>query len=178
MQRCAVPALHASLHIMPALPVVCFLPGACFDSCLLILRPVQVSSVIAQPRFGSLKQRLREVKRSRQPQKNSGGRASSIISDSTDDSNSVVSETSSGVEAKLQRLLLQVSANSQLNPSGLQSGLNPNTGAFKNTTGSMAAGSRVGSLYAAGSSSRQVESLLTGLACGQASRGLGVTVRR
>mgnify|MGYP001810749928 CR=1 FL=1 len=146
--------------------------------CMFMLLLLQVSSVIAQPRFGSLKQRLREVRRSRQPQKNSGGRASSIISDSTDDSNSVVSETSSVVEEKLQRLLLQVSANSQLNPSALQSGSNPNTGAFKNTTDSVATGSRAGSLYAASSSSRQGGSPLTGLSCGQASRGLGVTVRR
>jgi len=63
-------------------------------------------AAVADPgRWTSLKQRLREVKRGRQ--NCSSSRASSTIADSSDGS-SVVSEGSSVVEVKLERLLLQV----------------------------------------------------------------------
>jgi hypothetical protein len=131
---------------------------------------VQVS-LTDPPRFGSLKQRLREVKRARQ-QKNSS-RPSSIISNSTDNS-SVITESSSLVKAKLEKLLLQVSAGS---PEVAQS--SPSRGIHDSNT--LQAGAEF-------SSSRGGRSVVTGLlgrvalgkpsAGGCAPNGLGVTVRR
>jgi hypothetical protein len=138
--------------------------------CVVLCSAVQVSRT-DPPRFGSLKQRLKEVKRARQ-QKNSS-RPSSIISNSTDDS-SVITESSSVVEAKLEKLLLQVSAGS---PEVAQS--SPNRGTHENRADQAEAefsSSRAGRSVATGLLGRAILGKLAAGGC--APKGLGVTVRR
>jgi hypothetical protein len=131
-------------------------------------------SVRSPQRFTSLKQRLREVKRTRQ-HKNSS-RASSVLTDNTDNS-SVVSEGSSIVEAKLEQLLLQVSGD----PSRAHgtAGLSQRrqldyarTDSTGNGDGSRGNRLNAGGLLRRGSFSKQQQSACAG------QKGLGVTVRR
>jgi hypothetical protein len=116
----------------------------------------------------SLKRQLREVKRGRQQQPQGG----SIIADSVlSDGSTVVSESVSVVEAKLERLL------SAINP---QSG-----GADTTTTSSSSRGFGVPSAGCSSSSSRTTASWRQGGVAKRATvvgstraKGLNVTVRR
>lgn len=126
-------------------------------------------------RFTSLKQRLREVKRTRH-HKNSS-RASSILTDNTDAS-SVASEGSPIVEAKLEQLLLQVSAGPRSDPSAAH-GLagTPGRHLQEYTNAGSSNVSRGGSMNTRGVLGPGAGTKQQVSACG-GQKGLGVTVRR